>query len=105
DDAGNAADENTVASFTIDNTAPVISNETFTNTCLKEGAVLSFSFDVVEEGCGTFDATNISISGLPAGNGVLSAPNITGNAPGPYNVAYTFTVGATTTEGLGNVVI
>ncbi|MEZ4723087.1 MAG: hypothetical protein R2863_00340 [Candidatus Kapaibacterium sp.] len=105
DQAGNFVTQTEVNVFGVENTAPVISNETFTNTCLQEGAVLSFSFDVVEEGCGTFDATNISISGLPAGNGVLSAPTITGNAPGPYNVAYTYTIGTTTPEGLGNVVI
>lgn len=105
DGAGNEIIQVEEDLFRIDHVAPVISNETFTNTCLQEGAVLSFSFDVVEEGCGTFDATNISISGLPAGNGVLSAPTITGNAPGPYNVAYTYTIGTTTPEGLGNVVI
>ena len=91
--------------FNIENTPPTIDNLAFTNTCLKAGEDVGFSFDVVEEGCGTFDATNIAISGLPTGNGVLSAPTITGNAPGPYHVAYTYTIGNTTPESAGDVII
>ena len=103
DGAGNSANQAggaTLSDFAVDNTAPINGGNSISTACVKEGADYNFSFQVVEIGCGTFDADNISISGLPTGNGVLSAPII--NFDSEYNTyafEYTYTIGTTTAEG------
>ncbi|PKL77967.1 MAG: hypothetical protein CVV25_13025, partial [Ignavibacteriae bacterium HGW-Ignavibacteriae-4] len=97
-----AGNETTISrDFTADVTAPVIGGESFTNTCVTTGDVIDIEFTITETGCGTIIADNISVSGLPAGNGVLSQPTITGNSP--YVVTATYTVGSTDAEGVYNI--
>lgn len=104
DFAGNAATEVTTQ-FTIDNTAPVISGLSVTPGCNNAGDVVNISFTLTEEGCGNIDATNAVISGLPAGNGVLSAPTITDGGQDSYTFAYTYTIGNTDAEATYTVLV
>lgn len=106
DDAGNSSTPIVGTDiFTVDNTKPVISALTVTPTCNKADDVVAIAFTLTEAGCGTVDASNVSLSGLPNGNGELSAPTITGVAPGPYTFAYTYTVGSTDADGTYTVVV
>lgn len=86
--------------FTADVTAPVISNVQFTNTCVTTGDVVTLTFDVVEDGCGTFDSDDISISEFENGF-VADGSNPTGSG------TYTFTllIDGDDTEGLKLVTI
>ncbi len=89
--------------FDVDNTAPVISALSVTPGCNNAGDVVDITFTITEAGCGTVDATNATVSGLPTGDGVLSAPTITG--AGPYNFAYTYTIGSNDAEGTFTVLV
>lgn len=105
DNAGNVSATNTDASFTTDNTDPVISALSVTPGCRKSGSAVTISFTVTESGCGTFDENNVSITGLPSGDGTLSSALITGNAPGPYNFEYTYQIGNSDLEGTYTVLV
>ncbi len=63
DKAGNSAIQNTSASFTVDNTKPLIQNQAYDVTCVNGEDVVTLTFEVVEEGCGTFDENDITITG------------------------------------------
>jgi hypothetical protein len=96
-----AGNETTISRiFTADVTAPVISNVQFTNTCVTTGDVVTLTFDVVEDGCGTFDSDDISISEFENGF-VADGSNPTGSG------TYTFTllIDGDDTEGLKLVTI
>jgi hypothetical protein len=101
DNAGNNAGYSAGSNyyFSVDNSNPEIFGQTFSTACVKEGGEFDFSVYILEVGCGTMDAANVSIDGLPTG-GVLSAPTITaGESENTYNFAYTYTVGSTTPDG------
>lgn len=104
DGAGNSAIQAGVSptnDFAVDNFRPINVGSSISTACVKEGGEYNFSFTVKEIGCGTFDATNVSISGFPiAGNGVLSAPDITyDSGQNTYTFDYTYTIGTTTAQG------
>lgn len=101
DDAGNTATTNSDATFTIDNTAPVISNASITPSCENGGDVVTLTFDVVEAGCGTFDKDDIIVGDNVA---TLNAWTwVSGSGNGPYT--YTLTLTASDPDGLVSVTI
>ncbi len=91
DSKGNTA--NTTASIDVDATAPVLSNLVITGgdgQCKTNGdAVLAFTFDVVEAGCGTFDNTDITVTVNGPVDHTVSAVY---NAGGPGSDTYTYNV-------------
>jgi hypothetical protein len=62
DAAGNVRNEVITNAFTIDNTAPAITNVAVTPGCENGGDIVTLTFDVVEDGCGDFDETNITVN-------------------------------------------
>ncbi|MEZ4723088.1 MAG: Ig-like domain-containing protein [Candidatus Kapaibacterium sp.] len=94
DKAGNSATTNTDASFTVDNTKPVIQNVAYDLNCVNDADVVSLTFEVVEEGCGTFDENDIDVSESPDLDedfGFLSQTG-TGTSLDPYIFTYSINI-------------
>jgi len=100
DKAGNSATTNTDASFTVDNTKPVFSNFTITGedgSCLAGGSTLEFTVDVVEDGCGTFNSSDINIGVTGAVENSITADG--GNPTGTGTYTFTLLIDGTDNDG------
>ncbi len=108
DNAGNSVEDQVVDAdaFSVDYEGPVVSNIAVSETCVKytevEGTpttTLDVTFDVEEAGCGTFDASNITIAAVNGGTTLTLASTdnpativVAGNANDGYTVTGTFTI-------------
>ncbi|MEZ4723091.1 MAG: hypothetical protein R2863_00360 [Candidatus Kapaibacterium sp.] len=99
DAAGNVRNETITNAFTIDNTAPVVSNVTVTPGCENGGDVVTLTFDVVENGCGTFDQNDITINDNVATNNAWTY--VSGSGSGTYT--YTLLIDITDPNGAVDV--
>ena len=100
DSKGNTFAHTVNNAFTVDNSDPVVSNLSVTgSSCLSAGGTVEFTFDVVEEGCGTIDENNVTVTtftentpqydGVSYSGGIYTFTytlDITGNDDGDYNV-------------------
>ncbi len=71
DNAGNSVEDQVVDAdaFTVDYAGPVVSNIQASTTCVKETETVNVTFHVEEDGCGTFDKTNINATATIVGGG------------------------------------
>lgn len=99
DVAGNVRNETITNAFTIDNTAPVVSNVTVTPGCENGGDVVTLTFDVVENGCGIFDQNDITINDNVATNNAWTY--VSGSGSGTYE--YTLLIDITDPDGAVDV--
>jgi hypothetical protein len=99
DAAGNVRNETITNAFTIDNTAPVVSNVTVTPGCENGGDVVTLTFDVVENGCGIFDQNDITINDNVATNNAWTY--VSGSGSGTYT--YTLLIDITDPDGAVDV--
>lgn len=101
----------------IDNTAPTVVDDLITmigETCVKEGETVNFSFEILDDGCGTFDHNNMTVNvvSLPSGTPTpLATYESGGGGSGTYTYSYTTSSGNTegpygisifTTDSKGN---
>lgn len=85
--------------FTVDNTAPAITNVTVTPGCENGGDVVTLTFDVVENGCGTFNQNDITINDNVATNNAWTY--VSGSGSGTYE--YTLLIDITDPDGAVDV--
>lgn len=81
--------------FTVDNTAPAITNVTVTPGCENGGGTVTLTFDVVENGCGTFNKDDITIVDDVATN--FNWTWVSGTGSGTYT--YTLLIDGTDPDG------
>ncbi len=87
--------------FSIDNTAPVLSNLNVSKTNAVEGDVLTFTFDLLDAGCSTTQEPTVNLTF--SDNSTTTATYVSGSGNGTYT--YSYTVPQNPVEGGVNLVV
>lgn len=97
DDAGNESTDETTGAFTIDNTAPTLAALTLTSaSCVNDGTEkITFTFTGYDEGCGTFDQTDLNVTSTSSATPTYDSKTGAGTSGDPYEFTYTLDISDT----------
>lgn len=103
DPAGNTEDVLTETGiFSVDGTPPVITLGSFTQTCNGGAGFTRFTLNVVEEGCGDFDETNLTVATDLAGHTPTFVSKNSGVGSVGDPIILTYQIDFTGSEASGN---